>query len=213
MYWCENNICKLDSAQYNPMGTHPINPYSYRVCGTVTGVTHWIYGENIDKNIAHTIVSWSYKNREYHCFIIIQEYRDIHRIPLFRWFHIIYLLSCQSNIHGIKHLPIYLRNYLRVYHLNIRQLLIFCIVNDTVLLRSIGSLGTIFCEFFIKIQNFSFTKIHMKNIACEMLGILSTGRWGNALSNRSWPHQQVVIRASETMLIVPYCHLWVLYIV
>ena len=46
-------------------------------------------------------------------------------------------------------------------------------------LLSIGTLGTSFSEFLIKIQNFSFTKLRPKMSSARMAAILSRGRWVN----------------------------------
>ena len=47
---------------------------------------------------------------------------------------------------------------------------IICI-NDEILL--IGPLGTNFSEILIRMQTFSFKKLHLKNVVCEMASILS----------------------------------------
>ena len=49
--------------------------------------------------------------------------------------------------------------------------------NDWILL--IGPLGTNFSEIFIKIQNFSFTKMHLKISSGKMAANLSRERWVN----------------------------------
>ena len=46
----------------------------------------------------------------------------------------------------------------------------------------IGTLGTNFSEIWIKIQNFSFTKIYFKMSSAKMAAILSWGRWVNWLA-------------------------------
>ena len=53
-------------------------------------------------------------------------------------------------------------------------------------LLSIRPLGTNFSQIFIKIQKFSFMKMHLKiseNIICEMAAILSKGRWAKGIKN------------------------------
>ena len=46
-------------------------------------------------------------------------------------------------------------------------------------LLSIRPLGTNFSEIWIKIQKFSFTKIHLKSVICKMAAILSRKKWVN----------------------------------
>ena len=46
-------------------------------------------------------------------------------------------------------------------------------------LLAIGSLGTNFSEILIKIQNFSFKKMHLKMSSAKVAAILSRGRWVN----------------------------------
>ena len=46
-------------------------------------------------------------------------------------------------------------------------------------LVSIGPLGTNFSEILIKIWDFSFMKMYLKYIVCEITAILSMGRWVN----------------------------------
>ena len=48
-------------------------------------------------------------------------------------------------------------------------------------LLSIGNLGTNFSEIWIKIHNFSFMKNAFEYVVCEMVAILSRGRWINTL--------------------------------
>ena len=56
----------------------------------------------------------------------------------------------------------------------------------------IGPFGTNFSEILIKIQNFSFTKMHLK---CETVAILSKGRWVNSLwpTDTKWHHSSLLI--------------------
>ena len=68
----------------------------------------------------------------------------------------------------------------------------------------IESLGTNFSEIWVKIQNFSFKKMHFENVVSERAAILSRGRLVNcthqgqlalmsvtrSLTERVWSHQQ-----------------------
>ena len=49
------------------------------------------------------------------------------------------------------------------------------IISTNVGLLSIGYLGTNFSEIFIKIESFSFTKIHLKMLSAKRRAILSRG--------------------------------------
>ena len=56
------------------------------------------------------------------------------------------------------------------------------IIRNNADLLSIGPLGTNFSEIRMKIQNFSFMKMHLKMSPSKMATILSRGRWVNPLA-------------------------------
>ena len=56
-----------------------------------------------------------------------------------------------------------------------------------------GPLGIKFSEMLIKIQNFSFTKMHNENIVCEMTAILYWGRQVNTTYGHVFAHLQLLL--------------------
>ena len=72
-------------------------------------------------------------------------------------------------------------------------------------LLSIGHLGTNFKEILTKIQNFSFTKIHLKISSAKKAAILSRWRWVNVRVDQSlnWKHTlYIALRANYWLPVV-----------
>ena len=120
-----------------------------------------------------------------------QAYRNINKIDIKRKIAIpIYHGRCGNHLFLLNHLPL-MPDFASVNQIStdsdnsLSPIRHQAIIRTNAWLLSIGPLGTNFSEILIKIKNFSFMKMQLENIVCEMAAILSRGRWFNNIQFES----------------------------